>query len=150
MAVSHVGFIRQDSLNSAVTQVIDFVRDRAFGVEEVKKAVKRYDNFFQKYQIALVGSLNEPQECYETDDDADIDDKDEMNELYNLHETSPGAAIHEETPVSCNVDHIPNTVKYSANLLKNHFMFLTITNVMKETVRFVILFHLTFVYMKKT
>ena len=148
MAASHVGFIRQDTLNPAVTKIIDFVAGKAFGVDKVKKAVSRYANFFQNYQIALVGSLEEPQKCYESDDDADIDDKDEMDLLYNLHEGSPGTAIHEDIPVSCNVDHIPNTVKYTANLLQNHFMFLTITNVMKGTVRFVILFHFTLVYIK--
>ena len=105
--------------------------------------------------------MDEPQQCYESDDDAvfdtskplpdiapSFDDKEELDLLYNLQHASPGDVIPNDNPGLCNVDHIPNTVKYSANLLQNHFMFLTITNVMKGTVRFVILFHFTFVYIQ--
>ena len=102
-------------------------------------AIAPYVNFFRTYQVSLVGLLDEPQQCYESDDDADFDDKEELDLLYNLQHASPGDVIHTDNPGLCNVDHIPNTVKYSANLLQNHFMFLSITNVMKGTVRFVIL-----------
>ena len=72
MAAFHVGIIK--SLDSAVTKVIDFVDGRAFGVDKVKAAIARYANFFKNYQVSLVGLLDEPQEFYESDDDADFDD----------------------------------------------------------------------------
>ena len=131
MAVFHVGFIQPKSLDSAVTKVIDFAAGRAFGVDKVKSAVARYTNFFQNYQVSLVGLLDEPQGCYESEDEADFGDKEELDILYNLHQDSPGPANHHDNTGPCNVDHIPNTVKYSANLLQNHFMFLTVHNVFK-------------------
>ena len=138
MAASHVGTINPGSFDTAVAKVIDFVEGRAFGVDKVQTAMKQYVNFFKDYQVSLVGSLDEPQQCYESDDDADFDDKEEMDLLYNLQHASPGDVIQSDNQGLCHVDHIPNTVKYSANLLQNYFMFLSITNVRKETVRFVI------------
>ena len=132
MAASHVGLIDPSSFDTAVDKVIKFADGRVFGVEKVQTAMKQYVNFFNTYQISLVGSLDEPQQCYESDDDADFDDKEEMDLLYNLHHTSPADVIQSDNQGLCYVDHIPNTVKYSENLLQNYFMFLAITNVRKE------------------
>ena len=137
MAASHVGIINQRTFDTAVDKVIHFVEGKAFGLEKVQTAMQQYVNFFNTYQISLVGSLDEPQQCYESDDDADFDDKEEMDLLYNLHHTSPADVIQSDNQGLCHVEHIPNTVKYSANLLKNYFMFLSITNVRQE--RFVLL-----------
>ena len=137
MAVSHVGTINPSSFDNAVDKVINFVDGKAFGADKVQTAMKQYVNFFKDYQLSLVGSLDEPQLCYESDDDADFDDKDEMDLLYNLQHASSGDVIQSDNQGLCHVDHIPNTVKYSANLLQNYFMFLVITNVRQE--RFVLL-----------
>ena len=132
MAASHVGIINQRTFDTAVDKVINFVEGKAFGLEKVQTAMQQYTNFFNTYQISLVGSLDEPQQCYESDDDADFDDKEEMDLIYHLHHTPPPDVIQSEHSGLCHVEHIPNTVKYSANLLKNYFMFLSITNVRQE------------------
>ena len=144
MAASHVGTINQRTFDTAVDKVINFVEGRASGLEKVQTAMKQYVNFFNAYQISLVGSLDEPQQCYESDDEADFDDKEELDHLYNLQhgfcqvqQSSPVDVIQSDNQGLCHVAHIPNTVKYSANLLKNYFMFLSITNVRQE--RFVLL-----------
>ena len=137
MAASHVGTINQRTFDTAVDKVINFVEGRAFGLEKVQTAMKQYVNFFNTYQISLVGSLDEPQQCYESDDDADFDDHEEIALLYNLHHTPPPDVIQSDNQGLCHVAHIPNTVKYTSNLLKNYFMFLSITNVRQE--RFVLL-----------
>ena len=132
MAASHVGIINERTFDTAVDKVINFVEGKAFGLEKVQTAMQQYVNFFNTYQISLVGSLDEPQQCYESDDDADFDDKEEMDLIYHLHHTPPPDVIQSDNPGLCHVEHIPNTVKYSANLLKNYFMFLSITNVRQE------------------
>ena len=137
MAASHVGIIKPGSLDTAVAKVINFVDGRAFGVDEVQSAIAQYVNFFKNYQVSLVGLLDEPQQCYESDDDADFDDKEELDLLYNLQHASPADVIQSDNQGLCHVAHIPNTVKYTSNLLKNYFMFLSITNVRQE--RFVLL-----------
>ena len=137
MAIFHVGLINQGTFDIAVDKVIKFVEGKAFGLEKVQTAMQQYENFFNTYQISLVGSLDEPQQCYESDDDADFDDKEEMDLLYTLHHTPPPDVIQSDNQGLCHVEHIPNTVKYAANLLKNYFMFLAITNVRQE--RFVLL-----------
>ena len=119
-------------------------------MDAVQSAIAPYVNFFRDYQVSLVGLLDEPQQCYESDDDAvfdtskplpdiapSFDDKEELDLLYNLQHASPADVIQSDNQGLCHVEHIPNTVKYSANLLKNYFMFLSITNVRQE--RFVLL-----------
>ena len=90
MAASHVGTINPGSFDTAVAKVIDFVEGRAFGVDKVQTAMKQYVNFFKDYQVSLVGSLDEPQQCYESESDDDVvgGDKEEIDLLYNLQHAS--------------------------------------------------------------
>lgn len=144
MATSHVGTIQTGSIRTAVQKVIDFAAGKTFGVNEVQAAVHQYVDFFKDYQVSLVGSLDEAQECYKTDDEADFGgDKAELDLQHNLQQASEVDIIEDENEDLGHVDHIPNTVKYSTNSLKNHFMFINITNVIQETVQFVTtnLFH---------
>ena len=140
MATSHVGTINPNSFDTAVTTVIDFVEGKAFKVEQVQTAITPHVNFFKNYQVSLVGSLDKPQQCYESESDDDVvcGDKEEIHLLYNLQHASSGDVIESDNQGLGHVDHIPNTMKYSENLLHNYFTFLTITNVWKETVRFVL------------
>ena len=151
MAASHVGTIHPGSYDTAVQKVINFAEGRTFGVEEVQTAVNQYVDFFKDYQVSLVGSLDEAQECYKTDDEADFGDKEELDLLHNLQHASQVDVIEDENEDLGHVDHIPNTVKYSTNSLKNHFMFINITNVIQETVQFVTMssFHSIYFFLLK-
>ena len=137
MAAFHVGTIRPGTIGTAVQKVINFAAGKTFGVDEVQAAVHQYVDFFKDYQVSLVGSLDEAQECYKSDDELDFGDKAELDLQHNLQQVSEADVIEDENEDLGHVDHIPNTVKYSTNSLKNHFMFINITNVIQETVQFV-------------
>ena len=118
-----IGKISGQNLTAAVDHIIRFTKPKKTP-DDVSKAVSPSSQFFNEYQLSLVGALNDTTELPQSE----ASDAESVDAPSTCQGDSSEEDDEEGMPNFQSAQQVPNTMLYDEDLLTNHFMFVQIPN----------------------